>query len=628
MTGSIAIFTYPSITGLVRNAMQLRRADQLILYRHGDQRHPERMNKIFGALARLIANKSVEVRTLTQFNQPPYSIDVLSALDRFDFENDSFVAWIQSSLGLSRDSAIRYARRVSLERGFLEIAAKSATESEFFSRKVLLSRPTRFADFRDVSNVTEINGMPIISGLVNSLCTPFILYVRLLREILSRSWTIATPEPAMCDLLVYEIGYRHESMPTDENIGATKSRHRKNNSTLVYVHDKDTSFQFISDIWRPDDSLISDYKSALGAHGYRYVDWAKFKIGVQRIVQLHALWGRAAFSAICKLTPAFAAFDAARAVGLYARESIIADNVDARGTLGFDDYSERTIIRHQVAGERGRKTLCVQHSANDGVRSESEITTVVADHYLTMSEFTRSAFKDYWPSESLVPFGYARLDDVLPEIMSRSRSESPFAERKNAGCPVVVIALPNIRSLAHFREILPGADEFLTFLEMASNRYKDSLNIYLRPKQLIGWEETIDMIGFGRENILLDRDMLTAEYMFFADLVICNVGSGVMSECALLKTTVAMFDFFKAPTDIYSDFGEGFFNATANDMIRQLDLLAEGKPLEIEYEKQQRLFSDPYNPDRPRMIHDLVVDRKIPSSNTTHSLSETLEQAI
>lgn len=628
MTGTVVIFTYPSITALLRNALTIRRASSLILFKHGDQRHPDRLNKIFKSLARIITRQTVEIRTITQFKQTPYSVEVLSAFDRFSFEEDPFVAWIESSLGLSRDSAIRYSRRVSLERGFMEIAAKSAIESEFANTQVLLSRSTNFADFSNAYNVEELTGASLVSRIMSATCAPFIIYARLMREIISRPFSIAAPDSEKCDLLIYEIGYRHESMSTDENIGTTKSRHRKNNSTLVYVHDKDASFQFISDIWRPDASLINAYKSALTAHGYRYVDWADFKISMRRILQLHSLWGRTVLGAICKLKSFFAICDAARAVGLYARECIIADNVDARGTLGFDDYSERTIVRHQVARERDRKTLCVQHSANDGIRTESEITTVVADYYLTMSEFTRDAFKKYWSEESLVPFGYARLDDVLPEIMSRSASESPFINRKNAGCAVVVIALPNIRSLEHFREMLPGADEFLAFLHIASVRYKNSLNIYFRPKQLIGWEETIEMVGFARENVLLGRDTLTAEYMYFADLVICNVGSGVMSECALLRTNFAMFDFFKAPTGMYDHFGKGFFNATADDLVTQLDLLAANKPLEIDNERTQRLFSDPYNPDRPRMIHDLVMGRRNPSSEITQTLSETMEQAL
>lgn len=628
MTQSIVIFTYPSITGLLRNAMRLRRADKVILYRHADQRHPAFLNRSFALFAKLICRQTLEVRTITQFQQTSYSAEVLQAFDRCEFDNDPFVRWIESTLQLRQDASTRYSRRVSLERGFMEIAAKSAIGSEFPNDDVALYRSTHFADFSKLGNVSEVSDLAWVARLISAITAPAIIYARLLREFASVNFSIYAPDSKNYDLLVYEIGYRHESMSTGVDIGTTKSRHKKNNSTLVYVHDKSTSCQFISDIWRPDEPLINEYKSVLTAQGYNYVDWADFKVCVRRFVESHLLWARAALAAVYHLRSFHSIFDAARAIGLYTRESIIADNINARGTLGFDDYSERTIVRYQIARLRGRKTLCLQHSANDGIRTESEIATVLADYYLTMSEFTRDAFAAYWPEQNIIPFGYARLDDILPELLSRDEAANPFADRPNPNCPVVVIALPNIRSLEHFREILPGADEFLKFLRIATDRYKDSLNIYLRPKQLVGWKDTINQVGFPTENMLLDRDMLTAEYMYYADLVICNVGSGVMSESALLKTTFAMFDFFKAPTDIYNHFGRGFFNATADDMIKQLDLLAVGKPLEIDYKRTQDMFSDPYDPDRPKMIRNLIFNGAPEEARSLHSSSEPIKQAI
>ena len=137
----------------------------------------------------------------------------------------------------------------------------------------------------------------------------------------------------------------------------------------------------------------------------------------------------------------------------------------------------------------------------------------------------------------------------------------------------------------------------------------------------------METIGFPTENMLLDSELLTAEYLYFSDMVFCSVGSGVMSECALLETNFALFDIVNSPTDIYDHLGEGFFNATAEDMIRQLDLLASRKPMEIDHAKAKRLFSDPYNPNRSTLIYNAIFNDAPYAAQPQNASTEPLKQA-
>lgn len=615
----IAIFTHPSISVLIRNVALLRRAETIILYQHRDQRHPAFLDTCFVYLANKLCGHLVETRTVQQFHHSPFSAEVVSALHDEDVGRYGFVRWLRSSLNLGADAACRYARRVSLERCFLHRMATEAVRAEFDARNVLFYSTTN-TRLMDVSaDLDFLKGLNLFDQLLGCAAAPFVFYLRLLREFSAVSFTLTNTTMGDFDLVVYEVGFRHKDMRTDLNLSNVKSMHNKNSSSLVYVHNKGRTCQFISDIWRPPHTLIASYKSALRKDGYNYCDWADFKISLRLFLKLHGIWARASLLSLLHLKSVFEVFDMARAIGLYAREFIFFENIKTAGVLGFDDYSERTIIRKHVASVHNAKSLCVQHSANDGIRSGAELATVDAHHYLTLAKFTRDSFHRYWSQDTIIQFGYPRLDEVYQELTSRSSVDTPFTGIPNPGKPIVTIALPNIRTHKTFRATIPGADDLIKFLEIAHHRYKESLNIYLRPKQMVGWEETIEIIGFPVEHLLVDRDILTAEYIYFSDLVICSVGSGIMSESALLKTNFVLFDVVKSPTDIYDDFGDGFYNETAEDMIRQLDLLANGEEMDVDHAKAQRLFSDPYNPDRAKLIFDLIAvdapdysDRNIP----------------
>lgn len=609
MKNPSVIFTYPAVSALVRNFAIIRKAEKVILFEHADHRHPALLNKYFIFLCEKLFGQAVETRTIKQTGQARFSADVVSSLHDQDFSEDPLSKWLQSFLKLPKDSRDRYVRRVSLERAFAEKAAITAINDEFQTDDVSLFRVLKLDSMPTPPNVADLAGFSFFDKLACWFISPFVLYLRVLIEFKQVRLVIKNRPERSFELVVYEIGFQHESMQNDMGPSETKNQHKKNNSSLVYVYDRETTCKFISDIWRPSGSLIDDYKAALNENGFNFYDWTDFKISLGLLTKFHIAWLRASLLAVLHLKSTSHSFNAARVIGLFARESIIFENLETKGILGFDDYSERAIIRKHVAAAHNVKALCIQHSANDGIRSGAEISTVDAHYYLTLSPFARAAFKNYWPQEAVVHYGYARLDAFYADLISRDASESPFTVLDNPGCPVVVMPLRNIWSHEHFTTRFAGASEWVKFLSVAVDRYKDSLNLYLRPKQLVGWEETIEKVGFPVANVLTDRHRVTAEYLYFADFVISNVGSGIMSECALLKTKFALFDIVESHTNMYDQLGSGFLNANADELIAQLDLLAEGKPLEIDHAKSWELFSDPYVPDRAKMIYDLVSDK-------------------
>lgn len=627
MNKKVAIFTYPAISALIRNFLSLRRVEKFILYRHTDQRHPEILDNLFIFFAKKLCGKSIETRAINKFHQTPFSEEVVAALHDKDFSRNTFVRWLCICIGLEKDAACRYARRVSLERAFLEKIALNAIDEEFEDCDVLLMRVTHFIPSPESMKFHAIKGFDFLTRLLCCFVTPFIIYARLLREFLSVRFSLSTTPVQDFDLIVYEVGFRHESMSTDLNLGSTKSMHNKSSSSLVYVHDRERTCQFINDIWRPPSSLVDSYKSALTEHGYNYCDWADFKISMRMLIKLHLMWVRASLVSIIYIKSFFEIFDAARVLGLFAREAIFFENVRTRGVLGFDDYSERAIIRKHVASSNNAVALCVQHSANDGIRSGPELATVDAHYYLTLAQFARESFQRYWPQNNIVHFGYPRLDSIYEELPLRSKTVNPFQHQPNPGKPIVIIALPNIRTHHTFCETIPGAANLIELLKIAHQRYQGVLNLYLRPKQLIGWEETIKIIGFPIEQMLINRKISTAEYIYAADLVVCSVGSGIMSESALLERRFALFDVVKNQTGIYDALGDGFYNETVDDMLNQFDRLATGKPLEINHIKAQSLFSDPYKPDRAKLILDLIYDHQIETSQPKNPTIDPIKQA-
>lgn len=628
MSRPIAIFSYPSISSLIWNARTIRKVVSLLLFRHSSQRHPLFLDKMFIFLAKVLCAQDVQVRTISQFQQSPYSADFLASSHQNLSATDNFPRWLRKSLALEEDSSIRYFRRVSLERGITEFVIKNALQSEFADCDAFLSERIDFASFKVSTRIHQLDKPKFIIRILSCALLPITLYIRMLNECRSIHFSLSKIQPKQYDLLIYEIGYSHESMISGPDKGTYKSVHRKNNSTLLYVKDKAKTCQFLSDIWRPSQSLINDYKETLINYGYNYSDWADFKLSPWRICSLHLLWIKAWIFGVRYISTPSEVFNAARAFGLFARESIIYDNVKVRATLGFDDYSERTIVRKHVAELNESKTLCVQHSANDGIRSGPELATVAAHHYLTLSPFARDAFKDYWPQANIVLFGYPRLDLFYLDLKSRDSSHNPFNALSNPGRPIVFFTLPNIQSHEDFLTTLPGAEEWVKFLMIAVDRYKDTLNIYLRPKYMVGWEETIKKVGFPIENVVTDQNRVTSEYLIFTDLAICSVGSGVMSECGLLGVDFAVFDLVKSPTDMYDHLGRGFFNSTAEDMVGQIDLLAEGKPLEIDHIKAQNLFSDPFNPDRAQLILNLVHAQYDGNATSSDSTIDPIKKTI
>lgn len=624
VTNSVALFAYPSLTALVRNAFLMRRVDRLILFRHDDQRHPRFLDSIFCRLAQTITGRSVEVRSMHLFTQTSDAIDAVEMIHGNPAMGSELLDWMIDAAGCERSLATRYVRRVLLERTFASIALERAAFNEFNSCKdIWVFDPGSRPHTHNIKQIKEIDPLTTVFAWISF---PILSYTRLCKAFLSSAFSFTVPAGKTYLLAVYEVAFQPIANHPEEKNASTKL-HKNSNSSLAYSIGKEQTCQFMNDIWRPSQDIIDHYKAYLTENGYNYFDWAESRVSLGRLISLHRFWLVAMFHCLKHLRSFEYVFDAARMMGLYAREQIIFDNVNTSAFLAMDDYSERAIIRTHVARQRQKKTFLLQHSANDGIRSGPQITTVEADYYLTLSPFARESFKAYWQKENVIAYGYPRLDAILPVIHSRTEANSPFKNRKNSNKPVVVFALPDIRSHEQFLTALPSAKEFLKFLEIAKDRYKESLNILLRPKRDTGWEQTIEAVGFPADNILLDRDLITAEYLYFADMVYCSVGSGIMSECALLNTPFALFDFMNSPTDIYDHLGDGFFNATAENLIHQLDLLAAGKVMEINHAKTQGLFSDPYLPNRTKMISDLIFDDTTKASHPPHTSTEPLKQA-
>lgn len=550
------------------------------------------------------------------FTQTPDAINAVEIIHGDPAMGSELLNWMMDAAECEHSLATRYVRRILLERTFASIALERAALQEFDSCIdiwVFCSRP----GFRwDAHKIKQINGIDPLITLFAWICFPIFSYTRLCKAFLPSTFSFTIPAGKTYLLAVYEVAFQPIANLPEKQSSSIKL-HKNSNSSLAYSIGKEETCQFMNDIWRPSQDIIDHYKAYLTENGYNYFDWADSRLSLMRLISLHHLWLVACLQCLKHLRGFEYIFDAARCLGLYAREQIIFDNVNTSAFLGMDDYSERAIIRAHVARQRNKKTFLLQHSANDGIRSGPQITTAEADYYLTLSQFARESFKAYWQKENVIAYGYPRLDSILPKINSRTEADSPFKNSKNPGKPIVVFALTDIRSHEQFLTALPNAKEFLKFLEIAKDRYKESLNILLRPKRDTGWEKTMETIKFPAENILLNQDLITAEYLHFADMVYCSVGSGVMSECTLLNTPFAVFDYVKTPTDIYDDLGKGFFNATAEDLIRQLDLLAAGQPMEIDHAKAHGLFSDPYRSNRNKLIHDLILEDTTKTSGTS-----------
>lgn len=606
MTASVAIFTYPSLTALIKNASLIKKAERLILFCHADQRHLTIFNTLFCKSASLLCSQNVEIRTIHQMGQAPFSAEAIELVRKKSDLATSLQNWAIHVIKMEPGLAIRYVHRVFLERAFVAVATHRALTKEFADCEMrAVHTGALFPDFDDAT-ITRLNAASFIMMVLAWILSPIIFFARLWRELTSVSFSIRKPTLERYELVVYEIGFLHPNQDTNKNENAIKSMHRKSNVSLLFQYDKAICAQFMSDIWRPSIRQIDDYKKHLGIDNYHYLDWADFKITPCRLLASIKLYGNAIFNTVRHLRATESVFDAARLAGLFTREQIISDNMNTAAVLGFDDYSERSIVRTHVGRLRAIKVFLIQHSANDGIRSEAELTTATADHYLTMSQFARDAFADYWPASMIVPYGYPRLDGMLELLAQRKNLRSVFADLPNPEKPIVVFALPRFTSREHFLNTFEAASDFLDFLSIAAERYKDTLNILLRPKQLVGWESTIEPTGFPTRNLILDRDLVTAEFLAAADLVISNVGSGILSECALLKISCSQFDYRYSHTDMFDRFGKNFFLHSTDQMISLLDALVDVRPTEIDNDLIFKEFSDPYIANRNTIIRDLI----------------------
>lgn len=574
----IAVFDAPSFVVLVAHWRKLRRCHRIILHTHINARYPAILLRVFAKTTECITGRSLEITPMYQSQQVQFSKAAIDLSHSDEDDGQTFVLWMMKAIGLPEDLAIRYHRRVSLERAFTRLAAETtASHLKNAGSIVYLSVSNWPTEHFPSANIEMITAPKVFSQLGAALLLFIAFQARFFREIFALKWCLSLPRMETVPLVSYEMGYQHNNLTTDEELGIR----RKSFSTMPYLIDPSASGIFISDIWRAKQGHIDAYSKAMRDDGYRVFDWATFRLQPKRMLSLFYQTWRAIVLGILYLRHWHQAFDAARFLGLLAREQIIFDNLPAKTIVCFDDYSERSIVRTFVAHKFDAKTVGIQHSANDGYRSSSELCTTYFNHYMTANQFVRDKFQAYWPSEMVEPFGVARLDSFTHEL--RSSSRAIYKSLPNSAKPIILFTLPVFTSREHFLANKPNGDEFIHLIRSAIKMYGNDLNIVLRPKGMNNLDEIADVFGCPPAQIAADLDVATPQLCKAADLVICSAGSTLMSECSILKTRFILFDFSNSPTTIYDEFGSMFFNASNDDIDRALQKISALEPLDVDY---------------------------------------------
>lgn len=601
MSDVVVTFDFPAISQLFLRRKSIRDARYVQLILNTDALVPSLLVRIFIMLGRRITGRDIKVIRLgiLDFNRlGPESIDTI--FSNQSIVTEAFVNAVANAGGGDRQSTVRFVRRLLLEKVFVQRYILNNLLSDDATNIVV----TDFVVSKDLQTQTDLfveSGLFVKALLfATAIVAPFLLLIDRLR---SYPPQLRERSGRYTSLGIQNVRFEHEGAPGE------LWRFKRSNASKDYIFDHEECVLFITDQWQPPANILAGYKSYLKSAGLQYKDHSKFRTPLKT---LFWMFKHAYFFAISSNVWSqnwFYLLVGMRLCGCMFREKIHLDNLRTKTILCFDDYSERHIVRTWLANADGCRTIGMAHSANNGLWATPQLAFVHFDRYLIWNSFSRDLYGEYWPAEMLESYGYDRIDNI---VSSPPKRLLPPTTKKR-----ILITLPGVQNYADGCQLLPGLRELVAAINQLDDDVIDKVEILIRPKQPVGWDVLEPEIKGKRVTPIIDDAHSTAEYMRSADLIIGKDGSGILSECAVLRLPVVCFDYFQCPKTIYDRFGTHMNNIAAADLVDVITHVANGVPLDVDFEKVWTEFSYPYVADRTeqlRLIIDSISERSGPDA--------------
>lgn len=591
MSGTI-IFDFPAIGVLFRKRALIRQAGTVKLVLNSDGLVPNALVKLFQQVSKKLIGREIPLVRLHILDFNDFGPDAVDAVETGTAKAMDDVINTVAAVGqCDSTSAARFVKRVLLEKVFVQQQIIKDVDSTGPDTIVVTDFDFADAYAGKAGVITETGLIVRTMLLLASVFAPFAILLNRLRTYPPCLGKIEKPGRT---LAIQNVRFEHYGAPGE------LWRFKRSNASTDYVYDRAECSLFITDQWKPPAEILRGYKAHLDAAKVEYDEHTDFRtspdvllwqLGRALLIAVHsALWSRNWFYLLVSL----------RLGGCLYRERVHIDNLRAQSILCFDDYSERHIVRTWLARHTGTQTIGMAHSANNGLWATPQLAFILFDKYLIWNAFSRDLFADHWPPEMLVPYGYDRVDGV---VAMDADPPLPPTEKKR-----ILITLPGFNDYSEGCRVFPGLADLVSAINRLDDAVLGKIEILIRPKRPAGWDALSPEIAGDRVTPVIGDEHSTAEYMRAADLVISNDGSGVLSECAVLRIPVICFDFFQCEKDIWDRFGAQMYNAVADDLIQVFSRIASGKPLDVNFERVWDDLSFPYTADRTGQLRSIVED--------------------
>jgi hypothetical protein len=536
------VFDFPSLMGLILNYKTIRKAENIILF-NGDERILVKYGfNIIKYLIWLIGKKNVQEIQVEPYRFWCMNPEVVDFIEKNDINiNKRLVESMCKLANASKEDVKKFIKKLQIRPVAKKLYIRKQLEQARQNQSCLIITDDNiYGVYNNFNNIFEDKWAfkSLITFFMTLSATLMAHWIVFSKFNLSLKRNLAEPKDLLVQVNIF--GYENDT--------------RKEYRPEHYVYDKEKVSMLIVDAWLPfSPHGVKKYQNHLKKLGISYLYYKDFSVLPHEIIHSIAIYLKSLIS-ISRIFRSWGEFQAYFEFLVYLiHETQYARHYNCKAILCHDDYAARHIVRTFICRKMDMLTIGTQHSSGNGLYSATTLAYVCMDKYLIWGNFYRELFNRYWNDLSIVEYGYSRIDSFLKrlekdETLDTAKLFIPTSSKKN-----ILITLPRIANFESFLEMLPNGIEMINFLHSIDESILSFANIYIRPKDPKTMIEKI--INNPSLKVIYDSSCTTNELACLSDLVISSNGSGVITECSLLRKKVITFDYLGCLKDIWLKYG-------------------------------------------------------------------------
>ena len=534
--------------------------------------------KIFISIIRIITKANISIVSISSKELRPHNSMLINKVEAKGCLNADFANWLYENYNMPYFEAEKYIKRVYFYQLCVQYQISLIIKSDSKNKYFILTSGDPYSVYNKNDNLNMIPKQYIGWIEQKFLLLPILFFILNSR------------------LRLYNYSFK-------KNIKKISSKFVIQVCNFGYgtnpgfpeemVHDVNIVKLFITPYWSANKYILDSFLTRLKEKDIRYIDYRTFYYSLSHFISFLKF-----ILFIGNSIKHVNLFEFEKRVIYtsffhYIDEFVNCQNLECKAFISHDDVSMRHFIRTALFRSYNTKCFGIQHSAGNGLMGAVHIAYIYFDAYFIWGKFIKKQFKNFWTGVNIIEVGYRRMDSLLDTLNDEKRKSIIF--NINDLCSIdkdkwskknILITLPSLdSSVSDFVAMYENSKEMIRYICDFSYEIDKLANIVIRPKRYIS-DDFKNLVNDANKNIILfdNFDIKTSKLILWSDIVIASNGSGVITECSLLKQKVLSFDYHGGLKPLWEEYGKHMSISKAIEVREVLHLFCNNEPLDVNWD--------------------------------------------